>query len=66
MSNSAMLEAGTTFKKSKIDYKQASKSITQELMADMKESRDHAEKEESSKTRFQELTACSFSRLKEH
>lgn len=50
-SDAAMLEAGTTFKKSQSDYKQASKSITQELMADMKESRETMQRKQKAQKR---------------
>lgn len=39
-SDAAMFEAGNSFKQSQSDYKQSSKSISQELMADMKETRE--------------------------
>jgi hypothetical protein len=62
-SDAAMFEAGTTFKKSQNDYKQASKSITQELMADMKETREtmqrkqKAQKQDSKNTQQEVLAA---------
>ena len=55
-SNAAMFEAGTTFKKSQSDYKQASKSITQELMADMKETRETMQRKQKAQKRDSEKT----------
>ncbi len=53
-SDAAMLEAGNTLKKSQSDYKQASKSITQELMADMKETREIMQRRQQAQKRDSE------------
>jgi hypothetical protein len=55
-SDMAMSEAGEAFKESQNDYKIASSSITKELMADMKETRENMQKRQTAQKRDSENT----------
>ena len=55
-SDMAMSEAGEAFKESQNDYKIAVSSITKELMADMKETRENMQKRQTAQKRDSENT----------
>ncbi len=69
-SSAAMLEAGNTFKKSQQDYKDKSKSITNELVASMKDAREsmqrkqQAQRQDSENSQREVLAALKTSKNK--